>query len=208
MGTISNTTTGGTGYENFTSISTNATRGTAYTITITPSWTSTKRFEGYAVWIDYNGDGDFADAGEQVLSIAITKSTPVSGTFTIPATATLGATRMRVSMKYNAIPTMCETFAAGQVEDYTVNITSSAARISSSSSLQVINVYPNPVKSTFLNITAVENASYRVINLLGQEIAKGKVENGTIPVSNLNSGTYLLEITSNGESVVRRFIKE
>jgi hypothetical protein len=31
-------------------------------------------------------------------------------------------TRMRVSMKYNAYPTPCETFTYGEVEDYTANI--------------------------------------------------------------------------------------
>ena len=208
FGTINNTTTGGTGYVNFTAISTNATRGTAYTITITPTWTGAKRFEGYAVWLDYNGDGDFADAGELAFSTGTTKATPVSGTITIPATATLGATRMRVSMKYNGIPTACETFSAGQVEDYTVNIVASAARISSSAPIQVIKLYPNPVKGTVLNITTLDNTTYRVVNLLGQEIAKGKVENGTISVANVKEGTYLIELTSNGETVVRRFIKQ
>jgi chitodextrinase len=64
FGTINNASTGTAGYENFTAISTNAVRGTAYTITITPSWTSTVYSEGYAVFIDYNNDGDFIDAGE------------------------------------------------------------------------------------------------------------------------------------------------
>jgi hypothetical protein len=59
--------------------------------------------EGYAVWIDYNKNGDFSDAGELVWSKAASQ-TPVSGSFT-PTSATTGATRMRVSMKYNAIPT-------------------------------------------------------------------------------------------------------
>jgi len=210
LGSINNTSTGTAGYENFTAIATNATRGTSYTITITPSWTSSKRSEGYAVWIDYNGDGDFADAGENVWTKAISTTTPVSGTFTIPATATVGTTRMRVSMKYNAIPTSCETFASGQVEDYTVNIGASSARLAyvSSMSITEIKLYPNPVNGSILNLTSAENASYKIINLLGQEIAKGTVENGTISLSNISKGTYLLELTSNEESVIRRFIKQ
>jgi hypothetical protein len=81
--------------------------------------------EGYAVWIDFNSDGDFDDAGEQVWTSGTTNSSSVSGTFSIPASATIGATRMRVSMKYNETPTSCELFPYGQVEDYTVNITES-----------------------------------------------------------------------------------
>ncbi|WP_162128403.1 reprolysin-like metallopeptidase [Flavobacterium phycosphaerae] len=122
LGTIDNTSTGGTGYTDFTAISTNLTRYTTPTITITPTWTSTAYSEGYAVFIDYNKDGDFLDSGETVWTKAPSTTTPVSGTFTIPATATLGATRMRVSLKFNAIPTACETYTYGQVEDYTVVI--------------------------------------------------------------------------------------
>jgi len=122
FGTIDNVSTGGSGYTNFTHLSSNAIRGTSQTITITPTWTGTIYPEGYAVFIDYNGDLDFLDAGETVFTRTATTTTPIIGTFTIPATATLGPTRMRVSMRYNAIPTSCLTFDYGQVEDYTVNI--------------------------------------------------------------------------------------
>jgi bacillolysin len=122
LGTINNTSTGGNGYSNFTSISTNLTKGSASTITVTPTWTGTTYSEGYAVWIDFNGDGDFDDAGELVWSKAASKTTPVSGSFTIPTSTNTGSTRMRVSMKYNGIPTSCEAFSYGEVEDYSVNI--------------------------------------------------------------------------------------
>lgn len=210
FGTINNTTTGGTGYENYTTITTNATRGSAYTITITPSWTGAKRNEGYAVWIDYNGDGDFADAGEQVWTRSASKTTPVSGTFTIPATASIGATRMRVSMKYNGIPTSCETFAAGQVEDYTVNIVSSVARIAnvSGKAITEIKLYPNPTTS-ILNVSSVsENTSYKVYNLLGQTVMNGRISNNSIDVSTISAGAYILELTDNETTSVNRFIKQ
>ena len=208
FGTISNTTTGGTGYENYTAISTNAVRSTAYTITITPSWTSTKYKEGYAVFIDYNKDGDFADSGETVWTKAASTTTPVSGTFTIPATATLGATRIRVSMKYNGIPTSCETFSYGQVEDYTVNITS-AARIDEAATSLAYKLYPNPVKGDVLYISNLSSDStYRVYNMMGQELGKGKIENDAINVSSLATGTYMLEVSNGTSSSTKRFIKE
>ena len=209
FGTINNTSTGTSGYENFTALSANAIRGTGYTITITPSWTSTKYNEGYAVWIDFNGDGDFADAGETVLSRARSKTTPISGTITIPATAKLGITRMRVSMKYNATPTSCEIFSFGQVEDYSINIVASVAKDASiTPKALTFKVYPNPVKSNILNISGIENGTYRIINVVGQEVSKGKIEGESIPVHMIKSGAYLLEVTSNGEIALKRFIKE
>ncbi len=208
FGTINNASTGTAGYENFTAISTNAVPGTAYAITITPFWSSTVWTEGYAVWIDYNNNGLFTDAGELVFSKATSTVTPATGTVTIPAGTALGSKRMRVSMKYNAIPTSCGSYTYGQVEDYTVNITSVARGIESNQESLNINLYPNPVQD-ILNISSVEeNATYRVLNVLGQEVAKGKIENGSISVSNINTGNYLLEVSSNGQTAIKRFIKK
>jgi chitodextrinase len=207
FGTINNPSTGGTGYTNFTTISTNVTRGTANTITITPQWTSTIYSEGYAVWIDYNKNGLFTDAGELVYSKATSTATPATGTITIPATAALGTTRMRVSMKYMGIPTSCEAFPYGQVEDYTVNIVSTARGIDTAANEIALNVYPNPAND-ILNISGLDAvATYRVINLLGQEISKGTIDNGSLSVSSLKVGTYLLEVISNEKTTTKRFIK-
>ena len=210
-GSINNSSTGTTGYENFTSVSTNVARGSSQTITITPLWTGTVYSEGYAVWIDFNQDGDFADAGEQVISIAATKSTPVSGTITIPSSASLGATRMRVSMKYNGIPTSCEAFSYGQVEDYTVNIQAGGKEIEDNSTItstQEIKIYPNPAVD-ILNVTSVsENATFRVFNLMGQVVLNGKISNEMINVSNLQEGNYILEISKNDKITTKRFLKK
>ncbi|MBF4517094.1 M4 family metallopeptidase [Flavobacterium sp. ANB] len=217
FGTISNTSTGTTGYENYTSISTNAARGTAYTITITPSWTSTTYNEGYAVFIDYNQDGDFSDSGETVWTKAASKTTPVTGTITIPATATLGTTRLRVSLKYNAIPTSCEAFSYGQVEDYTVNITASgavvteeiAAGLSETKETSRFALYPNPVESE-LNVSFEENNgyTYKIINTLGQQLGSGELSGNTIDVSKLNTGIYIIELINGDKKIVKKFAKK
>jgi chitodextrinase len=208
FGTISNTSTGTAGYENFTALSTNAVRGTANTITITPAWTSTVYTEGYAVFIDYNQNGVFTDAGETVWTKATSKTTPVSGTFTIPATAALGATRMRVSMKYNGTPTSCEAFSYGQVEDYTVNITATAKEVSSNNAIS-FTLYPNPVKGDMLNIANLSTPStFKIYNMMGQELGKGKIENEAIYVGSLSPGAYLIEVSNESGATAKRFIKE
>ncbi|BCY27622.1 GEVED domain-containing protein [Flavobacterium okayamense] len=210
-GSINNSSTGTAGYEDFTSVSTNVSRGSSQTITITPLWTGTVYSEGYAVWIDFNQDGDFTDAGEQVISIAATKSTPVSGNITIPTSASLGATRMRVSMKYNGIPTSCEAFSYGQVEDYTVNIQAGGKEIEDNSTITStpeIRIYPNPAVD-ILNVTSVsENATFRVFNLMGQVVLNGKISNEMINVSNLQEGNYILEISNNDKITTKRFLKK
>jgi len=58
LGSINNVS-GGQSYSDFTSISTDLNQGSQYTMSIVPTWTRTVYDEGYAVWIDYNKDGDF-----------------------------------------------------------------------------------------------------------------------------------------------------
>ena len=121
LNTIDNSS-GAQFYSDFTGISTTLTKDSEYTITITPTWTGTVYNEAYGVWIDYNRDGDFTDAGEQVFSQGNTQATSVSGSFTIPSGAVENSTRMRVTMRYNQVPGPCDSFTYGEVEDYTVII--------------------------------------------------------------------------------------
>ena len=209
LGTINNLSGNNGGYGNFTSLSTNLVRGRSNSITITPTWTGTVFREGYRVWIDYNKDGDFLDSGEQVVNVTRTTATPIARSFTVPTTALLGATRMRVSMKYNASPTSCEIFTDGEVEDYTVNITATARFDEENSDKISFNLYPNPVKGDLLNIANLDSPSiYRIFNMLGQELGSGKIENDAINVASLNSGTFLLEVSNGTSTSTKRFIKE
>ena len=209
FGTINNTSTGTAGYENFTAQIANVNKGTAYTITITPKWTSTKYNEGYAVFIDYNGDGDFADAGETVFTKAASKTTPVSGSITIPASAVTGNTRMRVSMKYNGIPTSCETFSYGQVEDYTLNIKAAGtvAGLVGLNTENAVNVYPNPVKDV-LNINAKGDYNYQLISTDGKIVKNGNQSESAINVQNLPTGMYIMKITQDGKTSSHKVIKK
>ncbi len=122
LGSINNSSAVGSGYTDHTSISTSLSKGVSNTITVTPTWTGSTFNEAYGAWIDYNQDGDFEDAGEQVWTQSRTQNASVSGSFTVPNTATNGATRMRVIMRYNTAPSPCGSFNFGEVEDYTVTI--------------------------------------------------------------------------------------
>nr|NQU90648.1 PKD domain-containing protein [Bacteroidota bacterium] len=90
--------------------------------TLTPAFSSSTYVEYWRIWIDYNRDGDFEDTGEEVYAPA-SSSAVINGNFTVDAAAT-GKTRMRVTMKWNGVPTPCEAFSYGEVEDYMVNFVS------------------------------------------------------------------------------------
>lgn len=74
----------------------------------------------YRIWVDFNGDGDFTDAGEQVYSNNLSYGGTASSSFTIPATATPGNTRLRVRAGYqwSSAPQPCGSAYYGECEDY------------------------------------------------------------------------------------------
>ncbi len=191
-------------YSDFTSISTDLTKNGQYTITVTPTWTGTVYNEAYAVWIDYNQNGDFSDAGEQVWTQGNTTATTVSGTFTIPTTATNGATRMRVSMKYNAIPTACESFTYGEVEDYTVNIMSG---VPDTIAPIITLLGDNPV-DIFVGDAYVDAGATAIDNIDG-DVTNDIIVTGTVDTS--TAGTYTIvynvrDIAGNNATEVTRTV--
>jgi hypothetical protein len=85
---------------------------------------------GAKIYIDYNQDGLFTGTGEEAFFQGGFTYSPggflVSGNITIPATATLGTTRMRVIMQEGgtaATIVPCGTYGYGETEDYLVTIT-------------------------------------------------------------------------------------
>ncbi|SNT36744.1 Por secretion system C-terminal sorting domain-containing protein [Ekhidna lutea] len=199
LGSIDNSTGASSGgYGDYTSQSTDLAKDASATITVTPTWTGTVYNEAYSVWIDYNKDGDFSDAGEQVWTQSATQTTPVSGSFTVPSSAVEGNTRMRVSMKYNAVPTACESFTYGEVEDYTVNITGGGGDTEAPTA--PTNLAASNVTETTLTLNWT--ASTDNVGVTGYDVYQGSTNIGTVTnttanVTGLTSGTsYTFTVTA------------
>jgi GEVED domain/Secretion system C-terminal sorting domain len=110
-----------TGYSDFTNLSTTVTRGANHNITITPNYSFADSKVG--VWIDFNRDG-ILSSSEKVGTFSGTG--PWTTAIAVPATATLGSTRMRVRLQYSPSVTSesCDGlgWSGGETEDYTINI--------------------------------------------------------------------------------------
>lgn len=119
---ISNTTTEQSGYNDFTSQVANVAIGSTNQISVTIN--SDGQDYIYA-FIDWNQNGELNDAGEvYTLATDTYLDGPHTLNVTVPEGAPLGETRMRVKVQYQGtIPTPCDTFGYGEVEDYTVNVT-------------------------------------------------------------------------------------
>ncbi|VXB95588.1 Fibronectin type III domain-containing protein [Flavobacterium sp. 9AF] len=210
---INNISTSTSAYENFTSISANVIRGNSYSITITPWALNNNLFKTYAVWIDYNNDGDFYDSGELVCSIPATNASSVNGTISIPMNATVGNLRMRIYMKYfsnSTFLTPCETaFFYGQMEDYTVNVAYDFGPFKMAhNESEEFNLYPNPVEN-FINtyVNSLDNVYYEICDLSGRVCMSGEIAK-RINVSDLPSGIYIFTIKEGQNKKQRKFIKK
>ena len=211
IGTISNTSGSNAGYGNFTNLSTSLTGGSTVTITLTPGYVTTSRKENWNVWIDYNKNGVFTDAGEKVTTGNATGV--LTRTFVIPTTALNGATRMRIQMQYNSyVSTSCTTYTNGEVEDYTVNIVGNAALNRVSDNISNYVLFPNPTSDIIhLNMVSekAENKQFSIYNSVGQlqysvnySLSEGMnyVEFNT---SELEKGIYILKIDGEQPKTMR-----
>ena len=143
---LSNTTTGGTltgtigtatgtigSFSDFTSFGPYAmTAGSTYNFSVSSITQNlvTNYNNSMAIFIDYNRNGSFTDAGEMVYAAGalVSGAHTETGTFTIPATAFNGLTRMRVFVRESTLTTAyINTFSFGEYEDYMLNISSTNA---------------------------------------------------------------------------------
>ncbi|MBK1898127.1 GEVED domain-containing protein [Chryseobacterium paridis] len=179
-------------------------------ISIAKSWTGTTNDEGIAVWIDFNRSGTF-DPSERILVSSPNTTTPIKGTFSVPADAFVSMTDykyvvMRVAMQKDAIPVNCVSFANGEVEDYTVRI--SKQTVPNPVNQTDILIYPNPVSSVLYVKNISKRANYKLYNAAGQLVSGGIILNNKIDVSQLINGVYVIDIDDVKGTAQKKFIKE
>ncbi|MEN9742706.1 MAG: hypothetical protein RLZZ65_511 [Bacteroidota bacterium] len=219
LGTINNTTPCGTnGYSDFTTISTDLSQGTSYTLTITPAIVGNTTANAYtddeiAAWIDFNNDFDFADPGEQVAYVIVATGWTNTFTVNVPLNAALGNVRMRVRISYQPDGAIdpCGTSTYGEVEDYIVKITSGVGVIKNP--LANVQIYPNPANQTlFVDVKELQDVnSIEILDLNGKQIVvQNKIQTGlnALAIEHLNAGMYQVRISQNGYQITKPLIKQ
>jgi hypothetical protein len=179
------------------------------------------------VWIDWNGDYDFNDAGETAISdlvncTGVTVGNPTSTasfTFIVPANAPIGVTRMRVYEDMmpadgHEIPTPCGYNTGlgqhGESEDYKVQVTN-ATGIEMVSTNETISVYPNPAsdKIYLSGIGAFNLVEFSVFNAIGEQvihIEKGYAEPiHSIDLGGISNGIYSIIIRDKNQQTIKTF---
>ncbi len=141
-------------------------------------------------YIDYNNDGDFVDAGENIWSPANGTST-LSGTFTTPVTPTFNTLlRMRIiadRVTGGSTPGPCSVMTRGQAEDYGIIITPSCT-------VPTIIASNGVSRCGTGNVTFSATPSAGVINWYDAATAGNLVGTGTSFVTSISSSvTYYAE---------------
>jgi len=159
LGTLNNSstcaTTGGIGsvinqYSNYTTTVTapNIQAGGSIPFSVTSGTCGSNYGNAFKIFIDFNQNGSFLDAGEEVYVSPVSTSGPhtETGNVSVSSGATLGNTMMRVVCVETTLPssiTSCGTYSWGETEDYVVNITAPAANDVGTLSIDISDIsYP------------------------------------------------------------------
>lgn len=183
----------------------------SYNFTIDIDWGGGAYNEYSRIWIDYNQNGTF-EVSEMVYNQGAASQTNPTGSITIPGTATLGITKMRVQMAYqgagqNSLPSVCGDFTWGEVEDYCLTISQGVDPSASLFELQQsgINVYPNPLKTEVNFEISNDNCeSIEIVDVVGKTIAFKTAVQGvtTFDMSGFDSGSYFYKINGTDGKVL------
>ncbi|MEO0042763.1 MAG: hypothetical protein RL329_2211 [Bacteroidota bacterium] len=207
------------GYIQYTHTGLELRAGVTYPISIVPGWQPNLfYFEHPRVWLDYNQDGDFEDAGELIWDAGriIAKA---NSNFTVPNDALSGLTRLRVSLKYvgqtGIAPTACERLSGGEVEDYCLFIKNPISTQSVEATSNEIIVYPNP----FLNYFILKNnnyqnkiTNYQILDYTGkvhlnQKIITHENEMMAAGLNELSAGFYILKVETEKGIFTKKIVK-
>ncbi|NCT95241.1 MAG: S8 family serine peptidase [Chitinophagaceae bacterium] len=141
------------------------------------------------MYIDYNNNGSFSDAGELVATSGVLKNTQVfSGSFTTPGTLTIGNTfRVRIVLRETSTASdvdPCNTYAKGETFDFKVRVVNPSTDVAITD-ITTPSVSDCADNTQYLTVTIRNNGSAAKTNIP----ITADIKNGATTVATI-TGTY------------------
>ncbi|MGB1307498.1 MAG: GEVED domain-containing protein [Oceanihabitans sp.] len=185
------------GYSDFTAQSASQIQGGILNFTAA-FYDSPSYSYGFNLWVDWNDDGDFTDAGEQFPQGT---STGLTSSFTIPLTASVGAHRMRIRSEWlNSSPDSCNTIDWGEAEDYTLNViglTPCTQPTSQPSALTFSGVTNSSITGNFTAASPTPDNYLVLMNTSGVAPAPAPADTNTYTIGSTVSGATVIDTDTN-----------
>lgn len=170
-------------------------------------------------FLDFNRNGYVYDTDELIGAKYFTDTLEHEIKFTVPATAVLGKTLLRVSLKMGSYQNPCNPIKSGEVEDYFIEITNSPTHAVPGKiqpGISDLKVYPVPARDVFnLNYTLSEktkNLNITLTDLVGKtfyETTQSKSQGShseSIEIPNLTYGIYFITLKTEKYTKVQKII--
>ncbi len=177
-------------------VTTTLVAGDQYTIAVTPGYAGFNFTENFGAWIDFDQNGVF-DASERIL--AGFENGLINDVFTVPASAVLGQTKMRITMVgQSGGGDPCPSIQiSGEIEDYCIWI-SDVASTSEPLNETEVKVYPNPTNGLIqvqLNKVSANN-HLEIYDAQGKLVLNANLNDthNQLDISHLQNGVYYLKI--------------
>lgn len=220
LGTIDRSSASDNGYYDGTALVTDVNKGSSYTLNYQAGTTGSSGNLYWRVWIDFNNNKSFNDAGELLFSKKTSSTSLLSANITIPAGAATAKVRMRVAVKYGGYSSSCQTFPYGEVEDYSINIKAAGSLEGPveefSSVLEDLQVSPNPFEQTLrLSFFSPieQNVALDIVDAYGRKALEQKLQvtagsNAlSLQTSGLMPANYFLRLRCNDGQYLFKLIK-
>ncbi|WP_348714461.1 GEVED domain-containing protein [Tenacibaculum sp. 190130A14a] len=206
--TIDNASTKTNGYSDYTAVTTAVARSDQHDVTV--NLNNDGKTIGTTVWIDWNQNCLF-DADE---TYTLGTGNAETLTITVPESAALGNTTMRVSTKSatDGAPSSCELDFDGEVEDYTITVEEGFA--TTTTLFNDLKVYPIPSNGKVtvdFRLKDKDMTTFRLFDFQGRLVSTQSMSSNSSLFSqeielNASSGLYLLQIENAGVTTTRKVL--
>jgi hypothetical protein len=165
-------------------------------------------YEWYC-WVDWNGDGDFADSGETIFATTSYTSSPYAGIISIPVGQAAGKYRVRFAGGFIGGLTACGPAPYGNYVDYTIAVGATCASPSRTQVDAVVNPAPALVltsstgticlgqSTSTVNITPATVGNYTTYTWSPADTVSGSAASGYVFTPTTNT-VYTLTATEAG----------